>query len=77
MNVHKGWIGAVSREQAETLVLEMYPEARIDRLYEKIKGMWSYEVVSASNNYEELEEYGVHDQPDEDSNAEDRIENST
>ena len=79
MNVHKGWVGAFSKEQAETQILEMYPGAQIDRLYEKIKGMWSYEVALVSKIHEEIEDYRVYGPrpPDEDHKAEDEIENTT
>jgi len=39
-----GWIGASSKEDARNRIMERFPEGQIIRLYEKILGMFAYEV---------------------------------
>ena len=42
--IETGWIGANTKEQAEEILQTKFPGGRIIRVYEKISGMFAYEI---------------------------------
>lgn len=42
--IETGWIGANTKEQAEEILQTKFPGGRIIRVYEKILGMFAYEI---------------------------------
>lgn len=44
MSIEKGWIGANTEKQARELLSKKFPDGEILNIYEKIAGMFSYEV---------------------------------
>jgi len=45
MIVKEGWIGANSEEEAKEKINERYPGCSISKVYQKLSGMWAYEVT--------------------------------
>ena len=70
MITKEGWIGANSKEDAKDRIKDKFPGCTIEKLYEKLSGMWAYVVKEQEKEQEEIaavpfqEEEPSEDEPD-------------